>query len=152
VVALAVGLLVLGWVLGGRPDLARVSIEGDRLMVGPKGMARILAFHRGLRLDRTAIWQVTSSTAVVSLRWACGFVPPDCLACRRACSARATRRRLSSRSWGRADKLVRINLSRGKIRYLVVRLGGDVGLLFPPRDCAPELVAGSELRVVNCRW
>lgn len=44
--------------LGGRPDLARVGIEGDRLMIRPRGMARILAFHHSLRLDRTAIRQV----------------------------------------------------------------------------------------------
>src|ERR1700722_17333319 len=71
----SLGLLFSGWVLGGQPDLARVNIEGDRPMVRPKGMARILAFYRSLWLDRTASGRWRPSIAAVSLRWACAFVP-----------------------------------------------------------------------------
>jgi hypothetical protein len=46
VVALAAGLLIAGWRAGYQPDLARVLVDGEQVIVRPIGMARILAFRR----------------------------------------------------------------------------------------------------------
>jgi hypothetical protein len=135
VAALALGLLFSGWVLGGRPDLARVSIEGDRLMVRPRGMARLMAFHRSLRLDRTAIRQV----AVIDR----GGIPALGLRIRATGMPGLQAGMFSSSNQtgivfmlvGRADKLVRIDLSLGKIRYLVVQVAD-------PDSLAAQLLAG----------
>lgn len=121
-VALAAGLLFSGWVLGGRPDLAMVSIEEDRLMIRPRDMARILAFHRSLRLDRTAIRHV----AVIDR----GGIPALGLRIRGTGMPGLQAGMFSSSNQtgivfmlvGRAQKLVRIDLGRGKIRYLVVQV------------------------------
>jgi len=60
VLAVAVGLLVGGWRLSYRPDLARILTDGDQMVVRPIGLARILAFRRDLRLDTAAIQRVTA--------------------------------------------------------------------------------------------
>ena len=133
--ALAAGLLLSGWVLGGRPDLARVSIEGDQLVIRRRGMVRILAFHRSLRLDRTAIRHV----AVIDR----AGIPPLGLRIRASGMPGLQAGMFSSDNQtgivfmlaGRAHKFLRVDLGRGKIRYLVVQVAD-------PDSLAAELLPG----------
>jgi|SRR5450755_1583947 hypothetical protein len=57
---LAVVLLLAGWLVSSRPDLARIRVEGGQVVIRPAGMVRVLAFRRVVRLDQSAIRQATA--------------------------------------------------------------------------------------------
>ena len=52
---LILGLLISGWLVSRRLELARVDIGDDYVIVRPLGLAKVTAFRRKLYFDRTAI-------------------------------------------------------------------------------------------------
>jgi hypothetical protein len=129
-VALAAGLLIAGWRAGYRPDLARVSTDGEQVVVRPVGIARILAFRRELRLDGPAIRQVRAigrdALPDPQLRLVGTGMPGL-----QAGTFTSSHDGICFLLVGRAERFLRIDTDRGKVRCTVVQV----------RD--PDLLAAS---------
>jgi hypothetical protein len=137
VFVLAAGLLVAGWRAGYRPDLARVLIDGEQVVVRPIGMARVLAFRRELRLDQSAVRHVTAigrdRMPDAQLRLL-GTGMPGLLAGMFTSSHDGVCFLLV----GRAQRLLRIDTDRGRVRCTVIQVRDPDGLAASwPGDIRP---------------
>jgi hypothetical protein len=121
VVVFAAGLLIAGWRPGYRPDLARVLVDGEQVVVRPIGMARILAFRRELRVDGPAIRQVRAigrdALPDPQLRLVGTGMPGL-----QAGTFTSSHDGICFLLVGRAERFLRIDTDRGKIRCTVVQV------------------------------
>jgi hypothetical protein len=122
VVVLAAVLLLVAWLTGRQPDLAEVAIVGEHLVVRPRGLAKISAFRRKLVFERTAIRHVAvvDRTGIprlgLKLR---GTGTPNLQA---GMFASDNQTGVVFLLVGRGQRLLRIDLARGQIRYLVLQV------------------------------
>jgi len=134
IAGMCLGLLLSGWFLSGRPDLVRIGIEGEYLVVHPLAMAKVFAFRGKLRFERTAIRSVKAvdrdDYPPLGLRLA-GTGLPYLLAGRFTTTNQTG---LVFCLAGRARRFIQIDLDRGNIRYLVIQVRD-------PDSLAAELAA-----------
>jgi len=126
-----------GWWLGGRADLARVTLTGDSVRIVPWGVLRLLSFRRELVLDLSQVASVS-----VAL---CAELPPAGLRSPglavpglRAGTYRCPE---ATSYWlvGRAARAVRIDAAGGPVDYVLLQVRD-------PEALAARLGAGRALR------
>jgi hypothetical protein len=126
-----------GWWLGGRAELAHVTLTGDSVRIVPRGVLRVLSFRRELVLELARV----ASASVVT----CAELPPAGLRSPglavpglRAGTYRCPE---ATSYWlvGRAARVVRIDLAGGPVNYLVLQVRD-------PDAVAARLGAGRALR------
>ena len=126
-----------GWWLGGRGDLARVSLTGDSVRIVPRGVLRVLSFRRELVLRQEWVRRVSVAVCAelppAGLR-SPGLAVPGLRAGTYRCPEAAS-------YWlvGRSARVVRIDLDGGPVDYVLLQVRDPEGL-------AARLGAGSVLR------
>jgi hypothetical protein len=119
---LILGLLISGWLVSRRLELARVDIGNDYVIVRPLGLAKVAAFRRKLCFDRAAIRRAEagsrSGLPVPGLRLR-GTGMKNLQA---GILASTNRTGIIFCLTGRAEKFLRVNFGRGKIRYLALQV------------------------------
>lgn len=131
-----IGLLLSARLASRRPDLARVGIEGEYLVVRLPWPAALAAFRRKLRFERDAIKRVAAIDR--------GNLPRLGLRLRGTGTRNLQAGRFTTTNQtglifclvGCAHRFLQINFDRGDIRYLVVQVSD-------PDSVAAELLKAS---------
>jgi hypothetical protein len=122
VLVLCLGLLFSGWLVSRRLELARVDIEDGYIVVRPLGLAKVLAFRRKLCFDQTSIRraEAVSRSGLPGLGLRLRGTGMKNLQAGNFASTNQTG--IIFCLIGRADKFLRIDLGRGKIRYAALQV------------------------------
>lgn len=136
-----------GWWLGGRPELAHVTMTGDTVRIVPLGILRLLSFRSELVLERCGLG--AARVAACAELPAAGLRSPAlAVPGLRAGTYRCPE---ATSYWlvGRAHRVVRLDVPGGPVDYVVLqvrdpealaaRLGGGG---CPPPEVGPLPLAG----------
>lgn len=109
-----------GWWLGGRPELATVTVAGETVRIVPRGLLRLLSFRPALLVASGQLREVSAIS--------CAELPPAGLRSPALAvpglRAGTYRRPEATSYWlvGRAARVVRIDLADGPVDYVVIQV------------------------------